>query len=84
MLRGSLFWFDKSTKRKGELSEYAVFCDVTYQGYIQHINVRWLSLQKAVERILKIFAASKSYFISEEMSDALLYKDPFYQPFLAA
>ena len=32
MLSGS--WFDKSTKRKGDLNEYAVFCNVTYQEYI--------------------------------------------------
>ena len=82
------FWFDRSTKRKGELSEYAVFCDITYKEYIQHINVRWLSLQKAVERILMMFAASKSYFISEEARDAKfrrlasLYKNPMFEIYL--
>ena len=82
------YWFDKSTKRKGELNEYAVFCDVTYQEYIHHINVRWLSLERAVERILMMFAASKSYFISEEVRDAkfkrlaLLYKDPMFEIYL--
>ena len=82
------YWFDKSTKRKGELNEYAVFCDVTYQEYIHHINVRWLSLERAVERILMMFAASKSYFVSEEVRDAkfkrlaLLYKDPMFEIYL--
>ena len=27
------YWFDKSTKRKNELSNYCEFCDVRYRGY---------------------------------------------------
>ena len=64
------YWFDKSTKRKGQLEEYSVFCDTAYRGFIKHINVRWLSLHKAVERILQLFSASRSYFSSENMQDA--------------
>ena len=48
------YWFDKSTKRKGELNEYAVFCDTLYRGFIKHISVRWLSLESAVDRILQM------------------------------
>ena len=46
------YWFDKSTKRKGELNEYTVFCDTSYRDFIKHISVRWLSLESAAERIL--------------------------------
>ena len=28
------YWFDKSTKRKGTLQEYCVFCDVTYAAVV--------------------------------------------------
>ena len=49
------YWFDKSTKRKGQLEEYSSFCDTMYRGFIKHINVQWLTLHKAVERILQIF-----------------------------
>ena len=55
------YWFDKSTKRKGQLDEYTTFCDTTYKSFIKHINVTWLSLQKAIERILQMFSASSSY-----------------------
>ena len=50
------YWFDKSTKRKGQLQQYSNFCDSAYRGFIKHLNVRWLSLQNAVERILQMFA----------------------------
>ena len=46
-----------------------MFCDLTIKS-MSIIIVRWLSLQKAVERILMMFNASKSYFISEEASVA--------------
>ena len=79
------YWFDKSTKRKGQLDQYSTFCDTTYRSFIKHINVRWLSLQNAVERILQMFAASNSYFRSEEMTEARfirlrkLYENPMFE-----
>ena len=54
------YWFDKSTKRKGQLEQYSTFCDTAYRGFIKHFNVRWLSLQNAVERVLQMYAASSS------------------------
>ena len=33
------YWFDKSTKRKTELNEYAVFCDTSYRDFIKHIGM---------------------------------------------
>ena len=79
------YWFDKSTKRKGQLEEYSSFCDTMCRGFIKHINVRWLSVHKAVERILQFFSASRSYFSSENMQDARfkrlaeLYKNPMFE-----
>lgn len=77
-------WFDKSTKRKGQLDQYSTFCDTAYRGFIKHINVRWLSLQNAVERILQMFAASNSYFRSEVAEARFirlrkLYEDPMFE-----
>ena len=46
------YYFDKSTKRKNALQGYAEFCDQEYRDILKHINVRWLSLERAVERIL--------------------------------
>jgi len=39
------YWFDKSAKRKNELSEFCVFCDTTYEQVLKHASTRWLSLK---------------------------------------
>ena len=59
------YCFDKSTKRKAGLAEYCTFCDVTYRDIIKHVNTGWLSLDKAVYRVLQQYSALKSYFLSE-------------------
>ena len=59
------YWFDKSTKRKSNLSDYCDFCDTTYRDIMKHVNTRWLSLERAVGRVLQQYAALKSYFASE-------------------
>jgi len=64
------YWFDKSTRRKGQLCDYAAFCDSEYRQFIKHINVRWLSLEKAVNRILQMYSGTKSYYLSEHCSKA--------------
>ena len=60
------YYFDKSTKRKCSLKTYYEFCDQEYRQILKHINVRWLSLERAVERILKQYAGLQSYFLSED------------------
>ena len=67
------------------LDKYATFCDTPFRGFIKHINMRWLSFENAVERILQMFLASSSYFRSEEMTEARfvclrqLYEDPMFE-----
>lgn len=63
------YWFDKSSKRKGKLSEYFEFCDQEYQKVLKHISVRWLSLERCVDRVLKKLPSLKSYFQSEHFAD---------------
>lgn len=81
------FWFDKSTRRKGGMEKYAEFCDTEYKGFIKHINVRWLSLQMAVERMLKLYPLTRAYFLLS-LNDARfvriqqLYEDPMYEVYL--
>ena len=74
------FWFDKSTKRKAALAEYCSFCDADYRQIVKHVSTRWLSLEKAVSRLLQQHAALKSYFASEgelfAYSDKFLYNSP--------
>ncbi len=54
-----------STKRKNGLNEYCTFCDQEYRAMIKHGTTCWLSLEQAVERVLKQFESLKSYFRSE-------------------
>ena len=63
------YWFDKSSKRKGKLLEYFEFCNQEYQAVLKHLSVRWLSLQRCMERILKKYPSLKSYFLSEHFAD---------------
>lgn len=59
------YWFDKSTKRKANLVEYCTFCDTNYWEIVKHATTRWLSLERAVSRVLQQYAALKSYCLSE-------------------
>ena len=47
-----VYYFDNSTKQKNALHSYAEFCDQEYRDILKHTNVRWLSLARALERIL--------------------------------
>ena len=66
MLVDLYYWFDKSTKRKNELFSFCEFCDIQYREIVKHISVHWLSLECAVERTLRQYAALKSYFMSSD------------------
>ena len=59
---------DKSTKRKASLGEYCSFCSTEYRQIVKHVNTRWLSLERAVSRVLQQYEALKSYFLSEGIS----------------
>ncbi|CAM4273024.1 unnamed protein product [Leuciscus chuanchicus] len=56
------YWFKSSTKRKNKLDEFCVFCDTTYMETLLHVSTRWLSLEQVVTRILRLYAALRSYF----------------------
>ncbi|KAK6466758.1 hypothetical protein HHUSO_G35875 [Huso huso] len=58
------YWFKASTKRKCRLDEFCVFCDTEYMAVIDHVSTRWLSLETAVVRILRLYQALVSYFKS--------------------
>jgi len=48
-------WLDKSTKQKAELQEFCAFCDTTFKEIVSHVSTRWLSLEKAINRILELY-----------------------------
>ena len=47
------YWFANSTKCKGKLLAYFHFCDQEYQAVLNHLSLRWLSLEKCAVRVLK-------------------------------
>ena len=60
------YYFDHSTKRKGELQDFATFCNVESCKILKYVSTRWLSLQASVERILKQYRPLCSYFLSQD------------------
>ena len=65
-----IFSLAKAPKEKNVLMEYTQFCNQEYGKILKHLNVRWLSLELVVERLLKQYASLKSYFLSEETPTA--------------
>jgi hypothetical protein len=61
----NFYFFDKSTKRKNGLAKYYTFCDVQYRKILKYVSTRWLSLETAIERTLRQYAALRSFFLSE-------------------
>uniref|UniRef100_H3A325 HAT C-terminal dimerisation domain-containing protein n=1 Tax=Latimeria chalumnae TaxID=7897 RepID=H3A325_LATCH len=59
------YWFAKSMKRKARLEEYCQLCNQNYKTDIDHVSTRWLSLEMATYRILKLFVSLESYFSCE-------------------
>ena len=60
------------TVRTEKLKEFCDFVGVQYASVLSHSKTRWLSLMRAVERILKLFEALKSFFASEEKAPQIL------------
>lgn len=44
--------------------EFCEFVEVEYATILKHINIRWLSLERVIERILKVYKGLKAYFES--------------------
>lgn len=60
------YWFYNSIKKKNELQSFCSFCDQPYRAIIKHVSTRWLSLELAVDRVLKQYPSLKSYFMSKD------------------
>nr|XP_055023092.1 uncharacterized protein LOC129413419 [Misgurnus anguillicaudatus] len=58
------YWFRGSTNRKGYLSEFCDFHGNEYMEMLQHVSIRWLSLESCVTRILRQYEPLISYFKS--------------------
>ena len=63
------YHFRNSVKRVTTLQEYATFCDSEYKTVLKHSETRWLSLCRAVVRMLDIWDCLGSYFCSHSDVD---------------
>lgn len=59
-------FFSIYTVRTNEFKDFCEFVETEYKNLLSHSKTRWLSLFPAVERVLKLFSALKSYFLSQE------------------
>lgn len=58
-------FFSIYTVRTEELKEYCTFVESNYKPLLSHSKTRWLSLFPAIERLLEMYEALKSYFCSQ-------------------
>ena len=69
------YFFENSSKRKGVLSEFCEFFEVEYKStgkcWSTWMLGRWLSLERAVGRILSQYEYLKSYFLSKSDSSPM-------------
>lgn len=78
-------FFFQYTVRVTVLKEFCEFANIEYKRVLSHGNTRFLSLLPAIERILLLFDALKSYFMTIENCPAVLlafFEDPVSELFL--
>ena len=64
------YFFNKSAKRKEEFREFQEFTGTKELKIIKHCKTRWLSLEKAVQRVLHQWSALHAYFDKEAEDDS--------------
>lgn len=57
--------FSISAKKNEHLKECFAFCDLEYQNILRHVTTRWLSLFKALDRLIQSWPAIKTYFLEQ-------------------
>ncbi|KAL4127157.1 hypothetical protein QTP88_011355 [Uroleucon formosanum] len=78
-------YFSIYTVRTESLKDFCEFTDITYRELLYHSKTRWLSLFPAINRILQMFPALKSYFVSQDQTPRALlnfFENDFNEPFL--
>lgn len=78
-------YFSIYTVRTESLKDFCEFTDITYRELLYHSKTRWLSLFPAINRILQMFPALKSYFVSQDQTPKALlnfFENDFSEPFL--
>jgi hypothetical protein len=57
--------FSNSALRRENLKECFDFCEVEFRDVIRHVPTRWLSLYKAVDRLILSWTPLKAYFLAQ-------------------
>ena len=65
-------YFSIYTIRTESLKEFCHFVDVEYRAILKHSSTRWLSLYPVINRLLQVYPALSSYFLSLESPPAIL------------
>ncbi|KAI4455612.1 hat family dimerization domaincontaining protein-related [Holotrichia oblita] len=71
-------YFKASAKRKSELKEFQIFCELDPHKMLRPSQTRWLSLAQAVKRINEQWAALSLYFTHEKLESRLIAADTIY------
>ena len=58
------YHFHHSVKRVTSFKEFADFCTTEYRSILKHVETRWLSLTKVIQRTLHMWEPLCSYFTS--------------------
>jgi hypothetical protein len=45
-------------------TNFCIFCDTPYKQVLKHVSTRWFSLKKTVSRMLEMYLALESYYLS--------------------
>lgn len=59
-------YFSIYTVRTESLKEFCEFAEIQYRQLLGHSKTRWLSLFPCVTRLIEMYPALKSYFLSQE------------------
>lgn len=67
-------YFHIYTVRTEKLKEYCEFAEVEYRKLLSHSKSRWLSLFPGITRLIEMFPALQSFFLSQEQPPTVIRK----------
>ena len=67
-------YFHIYTVRTEELKGYCEFVDIEYKVLLSHSKTRWLSLFPGITRMIEMFPALKSFFLSQSKPPTIIKK----------
>ena len=65
-------YFHIYTVRTEQMKEYCDFVDIEYRKLLSHSKTRWLSLFPGITRLIQMFPALKSFFLSQDKPPTII------------